>query len=89
MSVPYTPPNISAGLGNNQIVVQVPNITRDGFLVTSGSADPHNTVVIIPSGLYSLDALEAEINHQINLEASRLTERHLSESAGAQSHISG
>ena len=72
MSAPYTSPNISAALGNNQLVVQLPNSARDGFLTLPNSSDPHRSVIIIPSGLYGLDALETEINHQINLEASNM-----------------
>ena len=63
MSAPYTSPNISAALGNNQLVVQLPNSARDGFLTLPNSATPHRSVITIPSGLYGLDALEAEINH--------------------------
>ena len=72
MSAPYTSPNISAALDNNQLVVQLPNSARTGFQTMTGSSDPHRSVITIPSGLYSLDALEAEINHQINLEASNM-----------------
>ena len=72
MSAPYTSPNISAALDNNQLVVQLPNGARTGFQTMTGSSDPHRSVITIPSGLYSLDALEAEINHQVNLEASTM-----------------
>ena len=72
MSAPYTSPNISAALDNNQLVVQLPNGARTGFHTMTGSSDPHRSVITIPSGLYSLDALEAEINHQVNLEASTM-----------------
>ena len=72
MSAPYTSPNISAALDNNQLVIQLPNGARTGFQTMTGSSDPHRSVITIPSGLYSLDALEAEINHQVNLEASTM-----------------
>ena len=38
MSAPYTSPNISAALGNNQLVVQLPNSARNGFLTMTGSS---------------------------------------------------
>eukprot|EP01044_Picomonas_judraskeda_P030898 COSAG03_NODE_11306_length_600_cov_1.023952_2_plen_93_part_01 len=49
MSAPYTSPNISAALGNNQLIVQLPNSARDGFLTLPNSATPHRSVIIIPS----------------------------------------
>jgi hypothetical protein len=68
MSVPYTTPNISAARGNNTVVIQIPNKTRDDFVYRPGSTTERLEVVCtIPDGLYTLDALQAEWNRQINL----------------------
>ena len=41
------------------------------LLTLPNSSDPHRSVITIPSGLYGLDALETEINHQIRARTSR------------------
>ena len=70
MSVPYTTPNISAARGNNTVVIQIPNKTRDDFVYRPGSTTERLEVVCtLPDGLYTLDALQAEWNRQINLAA--------------------
>eukprot|EP01046_Picozoa_sp_COSAG06_P015110 COSAG06_NODE_958_length_11320_cov_10.832724_7_plen_522_part_00 len=70
MSVPYTAPNVSAARGNNTVVVQIPNKTRDDFVYRAGSTtDRLEVICTIPDGLYTLDALQAEWNRQINLAA--------------------
>ena len=51
VSVPYTSPNISPLLGNNKIVVELPNSANDAFFSLPGSTTPYRAVISVPGGL--------------------------------------
>ena len=65
-TIPFTEPNVSAALGNNTLIVALPNATGDGSIPQHTSSAQQQYTVVIPDGLYDVEGLQRAINMAVN-----------------------
>jgi hypothetical protein len=70
-TIPFTEPNVSAALGNNTLVVALPNSTADGSVLEHTSSAQQQYTVVVPDGLYDVGGLQRAINMAVNGDNSR------------------
>ena len=65
-TIPYTEPNVSAALGNNTLIVALPNAAGDGSIPQHTSSAQQQYTVVIPDGLYDVEGLQRAVNMAVN-----------------------
>ena len=62
----FTEPNVSVALGNNTLIVALPNADRTGSITQFGSTAQQRYTVVIPDGLYDVEGLQRAVNIAVN-----------------------